>query len=186
MKTWKQIREEEDPTGKNHDLTLKCSECGASETCKCSKPKRTFEGICHKCAQKISEDSTPEKPKLDKHIIQVTARDSKNEDPEKRNDIVFKKVIVPASSTADAVEKAKIKVKDSGMDVKAAKPFGIKRESLEFKRNLAIIQAILEDSAHQVSFNQLCQFTEINSVNLTTRTDYEQIRESFTKFIEKH
>ena len=49
-KTFNQIKNEQDPTGKNHDLRLTCVKCGTSETCKCSKPKRKFEGICYKCS----------------------------------------------------------------------------------------------------------------------------------------
>jgi hypothetical protein len=48
-KTFQQIRDEQDPKGKNHDLTLTCVKCGTTETCRCSKPKRKFKGICAKC-----------------------------------------------------------------------------------------------------------------------------------------
>jgi hypothetical protein len=51
VKTFQQIRDEEDPKGQNHDLTLTCVKCGTTETCRCSKPKRKFKGICAKCSQ---------------------------------------------------------------------------------------------------------------------------------------
>ena len=50
VKTWAQIRNENDPDGKHHDLRLKCVKCGNTETCKCSKPKREFSGLCNDCA----------------------------------------------------------------------------------------------------------------------------------------
>ena len=54
-KTFQDIRNELDPEGKNHDLTLTCVKCGTTETCRCSKPKRKFNGVCPKCSQ-IKED----------------------------------------------------------------------------------------------------------------------------------
>lgn len=48
-KSWKQIQNEEDPMGHNHDLRLTCVKCGNEETCRCSKPKRKFFGICGNC-----------------------------------------------------------------------------------------------------------------------------------------
>ena len=51
-KTWRQIEDEQDPDGKNHDLKLTCTKCGKSQTCRCSKPKRTFYGICPSCVEK--------------------------------------------------------------------------------------------------------------------------------------
>ena len=47
--TWQEIQEKEDPGGKNHDLKLTCKKCGNSQTCRCSKPKREFSGICPDC-----------------------------------------------------------------------------------------------------------------------------------------
>jgi hypothetical protein len=52
-KTFKQIRDELDPDGKKHDLTLHCIKCNTTETCKCSKPKRKFDGICPECSEKL-------------------------------------------------------------------------------------------------------------------------------------
>jgi Fe2+ or Zn2+ uptake regulation protein len=49
-KTFFEIRREHDPDGMKHDLRLVCLKCGTTETCRCSKPKRTFEGICNDCA----------------------------------------------------------------------------------------------------------------------------------------
>ncbi len=49
--TWKEIQDKEDPEGKNHDLHLTCIKCNNSRTCRCSKPKRKFEGICDKCSE---------------------------------------------------------------------------------------------------------------------------------------
>jgi hypothetical protein len=49
-RTFFDIRNEEDPNGTNHDLRLICTKCGVTETCKCSKPKRKFYGVCHGCA----------------------------------------------------------------------------------------------------------------------------------------
>lgn len=49
-KTFQEIRDLHDPDGKKHDLTLKCVKCGTTQTCKCSKPKRTMSGICEKCS----------------------------------------------------------------------------------------------------------------------------------------
>jgi len=48
-RTFSEIREAEDPDGKNHDLRLVCVSCGTVQTCRCSKPKRTFFGICSEC-----------------------------------------------------------------------------------------------------------------------------------------
>lgn len=49
MDTWNEIKNREDPNGKNHDLRLICVKCGNSCTCRCSKPKREFKGICDEC-----------------------------------------------------------------------------------------------------------------------------------------
>jgi hypothetical protein len=49
--TFQEIRNQYDPDGTKHDLTLKCVKCGTTQTCRCSKPKRTMEGICEKCAE---------------------------------------------------------------------------------------------------------------------------------------
>lgn len=49
-KTFREIKNQLDPDGTKHDLTLTCSKCGTSETCRCSKPKRKIKGICDKCA----------------------------------------------------------------------------------------------------------------------------------------
>ena len=49
-KTFYEIKNKLDPDGTKHDLKLKCVKCGNVHTCKCSKPKRTVEGICYKCA----------------------------------------------------------------------------------------------------------------------------------------
>jgi hypothetical protein len=55
-KSFKAIKNELDPEGKNHDLTLTCVKCGTTETCRCSKPKRKFQGICDKCST-LNEDA---------------------------------------------------------------------------------------------------------------------------------
>ena len=52
LKTWNQIRDELDPDGTKHDLTLICDRCGNSQTCRCPKPKRKVHGICMNCAEK--------------------------------------------------------------------------------------------------------------------------------------
>ena len=52
MLTWEEIRTKEDPNGKNHDLRLICTICEGISTCRCSKPKREFRGICPLCAAK--------------------------------------------------------------------------------------------------------------------------------------
>jgi len=50
IKNWHQIKHEQDPDGKKHDLRLICPKCNNTETCKCSKLKREFFGLCYKCA----------------------------------------------------------------------------------------------------------------------------------------
>lgn len=50
VKTFREIKNELDPDGTKHDLTLTCSKCGTTETCRCSKPKRKYEGVCDKCS----------------------------------------------------------------------------------------------------------------------------------------
>lgn len=54
-RTWKMIRDALDPDGSKHDLRLKCVKCGNEETCRCSKPKREFLGVCNDCAGKVQE-----------------------------------------------------------------------------------------------------------------------------------
>jgi hypothetical protein len=76
-KTWKVIRQEQDPVGKNHDLTLSCVKCGTTSTCRCMKPKRKFEGICDKCA------ATPIN-----EYISVTEEKTKFKQPENFDKIV--------------------------------------------------------------------------------------------------
>lgn len=46
------IKNELDPDGKNHDLTLRCVLCGTTETCRCRKKKRNFDGVCFDCWEK--------------------------------------------------------------------------------------------------------------------------------------
>ena len=53
-RTFSQIRAEEDPDGKGHDLHMTCTRCHDSQTCRCSKPKREFHGICDKCSKMAS------------------------------------------------------------------------------------------------------------------------------------
>ena len=48
--SFRDIRNELDPDGKNHDLTLVCTKCGTTHTCRCSKPKRVIHGLCNVCA----------------------------------------------------------------------------------------------------------------------------------------
>lgn len=50
-RTFQEIRNQYDPDGTKHDLTLKCIKCGTTQTCRCSKPKRKMEGICDECAK---------------------------------------------------------------------------------------------------------------------------------------
>lgn len=52
LKSFKEIRNEQDPDGTKHDLKLVCKKCGNSSTCRCRKPKRMFEGLCDDCAGK--------------------------------------------------------------------------------------------------------------------------------------
>lgn len=49
QRTFQEIRDTEDPDGTKHDLALHCIKCGTKHTCKCSKPKRRFNGICPDC-----------------------------------------------------------------------------------------------------------------------------------------
>lgn len=51
LETFREIHDREDPDGTNHDLRLICIQCGDVQTCRCSKPKREFRGICHDCAK---------------------------------------------------------------------------------------------------------------------------------------
>jgi CheY-like chemotaxis protein len=55
-KSFDQIRSEEDPGGKSHDLRLTCIKCGASQTCRCSKPKREFKGLCAVCSSGLTPE----------------------------------------------------------------------------------------------------------------------------------
>ena len=50
VKTWFEIRNEQDPKGINHDLTMECIQCNNTVTCRCMKPKRLFKGLCNDCA----------------------------------------------------------------------------------------------------------------------------------------
>ena len=52
-RTWRMIEDIMDPDGKQHDLRLKCVRCGNEQTCRCSKSKRKFLGICNSCYEKI-------------------------------------------------------------------------------------------------------------------------------------
>lgn len=66
LKSFSQIRDELDPDGSKHDLTLTCGKCGNTQTCRCSKPKRKVTGICDSCMSKVNEnededgESTPD------------------------------------------------------------------------------------------------------------------------------
>ena len=55
MKTWREIEGEQDQDGTKHDLRLVCVVCGNSQTCKCDKPKRVFEGVCMDCVAKAEK-----------------------------------------------------------------------------------------------------------------------------------
>jgi hypothetical protein len=55
---WDRIRKEEDPDGTKHDLRLVCPGCGATETCRCSKPKRVFHSPCPDCWVKAEGTTT--------------------------------------------------------------------------------------------------------------------------------
>jgi hypothetical protein len=60
-KTFQEIRDREDPKGVNHDLTMECVHCGRKSTCRCSKPKRLFKGVCESCAKiRIKEEKKQE------------------------------------------------------------------------------------------------------------------------------
>ncbi len=50
VESFSEIVDREDPNATNHDLHLICVECGTEQTCRCSKPKRDFYGLCNKCA----------------------------------------------------------------------------------------------------------------------------------------
>lgn len=49
-KSFRELRNEHDPDGTKHDMTMQCVKCGTTESCRCSKPKRMFKGLCDKCA----------------------------------------------------------------------------------------------------------------------------------------
>lgn len=51
IKTFREIKDREDPKGLNHNLTLECVHCGTKQTCRCSKPKKVFKGVCESCAK---------------------------------------------------------------------------------------------------------------------------------------
>lgn len=72
-KTWDQIRNEEDPNGIHHDLRLICTKCRNESTCRCTKPKRVFYGICPDCTEKNIEEITNEPFDLDE-IKQTSMR----------------------------------------------------------------------------------------------------------------
>jgi len=55
-RTWGMIEKTLDPDGKNHDLTLECVKCGNKQTCRCSKPKRKFLGVCPNCSKKQTRE----------------------------------------------------------------------------------------------------------------------------------
>lgn len=61
-KTFQQIRDEHDPDGTKHDLTLTCIKCGAKHTCRCTKPKKEFKGICPDCSKLSEIVGTPSEP----------------------------------------------------------------------------------------------------------------------------
>jgi hypothetical protein len=131
IKTWAKIRDEEDPEGKNHDLSLHCVECGESDTCKCSKPKRKFEGVCDKCCEK--------------HTASVFVL----EDDQSRIDI-FKRAfgsnnVITASSVKEAVGLLRSK--------KFAKVF--------LDRDLSSNTENGEDVAWQMKQEKLCQETPV-------------------------
>lgn len=50
-KTWTQISKEYEKRygAHNHCLTLKCSQCGGGQTCRCRTPKTTEVGLCWYC-----------------------------------------------------------------------------------------------------------------------------------------
>lgn len=49
-KSFRDLKNEHDPDGTKHDMTLKCVKCGTTDTCRCRKPKREFKGLCGKCS----------------------------------------------------------------------------------------------------------------------------------------
>jgi hypothetical protein len=65
-KTFQEIRDREDPKGFNHDLTLECVHCGRTQTCRCSKPKRLFKGVCESCAKVPIKEWSPEEDIISK------------------------------------------------------------------------------------------------------------------------
>lgn len=52
LPSFQQIIDKYDPDGQKHDLTLTCVKCKKTQTCRCSAPKRKFEGICDECMDK--------------------------------------------------------------------------------------------------------------------------------------
>lgn len=48
--TFDEIRNKFDPDGKSHDITYQCCKCSTSQSCRCTKPKTLWIGICDKCS----------------------------------------------------------------------------------------------------------------------------------------
>ena len=147
-RTFRQIHEEEDPGGKGHDLFLKCTRCDASETCRCSKPKREFRGICDKCASGNSDSAEP---------INQTASVFVLEDDQNRIDIFNsaygKKNVVTTKSVKEAIEHLR--------STKFAKVF--------LDRDLSSNTETGEDVAWQMEKENLCRTTPVEIHSETAR-----------------
>ena len=48
--TFAQLHEEYSKRGQHHCLRLTCVKCGDIETCRCSTPKMSLDGVCNQCA----------------------------------------------------------------------------------------------------------------------------------------
>jgi len=94
----------------------------------------------------VDQDKKVGVPALQKYAIEVTCTNPHNEDASKRNDVLFKKYVIPASSSGDAVDKAKMKAKEAGLVVRSAKYDSVVREDrLCAAREIARIQIITEE-----------------------------------------
>lgn len=87
------IRNREDPNGINHDLRLTCAQCGTTQSCRCSKPKRNFVGLCESCAgimanENINELGLPREKMVDTYKLQ-------------ESDGAVSRAIVPRINTTD-------------------------------------------------------------------------------------
>jgi len=58
MKTWQAIEAEYDDQGRHHCLRLHCVVCNNVQTCRCSAPKESREGVCGECAAKMGREAS--------------------------------------------------------------------------------------------------------------------------------